>query len=76
MRFDFEGFHIDCRARHDDTDGLYYAQAKITCIPSDEDRHVEHHESGDIDSFNNEGDAMACARAWAMDWCRGHDRRA
>ena len=73
MRFDFEGFHIDCSRRHGE-DGLYHAQARIARIPSGDDRHVEHHESGDIDSFANEGDAIACARAWAMDWC--HDHRA
>jgi hypothetical protein len=35
--------------------------------------HGEKHESGDIDAFDNDGDAIACARAWALDWCREQD---
>lgn len=70
MRFDYERYHIDCRSRHDQ-DGLYYAQARITRMPADDDGgHGEKHESGDIDAYDNDGDAIACARAWALDWCR------
>jgi len=72
MRFDYKGFHIDCRSRHDQ-DGLYYAQARIIRIPTMADTHPEKHESGDIDAFDNDGDAIACARAWALDWCHGHE---
>jgi hypothetical protein len=76
MRFDYEGFHIDCRSRHDN-DGLYYAQARITHVithvPSKGDASIQRHESGDIDAFDNDGDAIACARAWALDWCREHE---
>jgi hypothetical protein len=74
MRFDYMGFHIDCRSRHDQ-DGLYYAQARVIRIPSADDAHAhpEKNESGDIDAFDNDGDAVACARAWALDWCDGHE---
>ena len=72
MRFDYKGFHIDCRSRHDQ-DGLYYAQARVIRIPTTADAHPEKHESGDIDAFNNDGDAIACARAWALDWCHEHE---
>lgn len=72
MLFDFEGFHIDCRS-HLGNDGLFYAQARITRIAADGKGIVEKHESGDIDGFDNDGDAMACARAWALDWCREHE---
>jgi hypothetical protein len=68
MRFDYKGFHIDCRSRHDQ-DGLYYAQARMIRMPTTDDAHPEKHESGDIDAFDNDGDAIACARAWALDWC-------
>jgi len=72
MRFDHKGFHIDCRSRHDQ-DGLYYAQARIIRIPATADTHPEKHESGDIDAFDNDSDAIACARAWALDWCHEHE---
>jgi hypothetical protein len=72
MRFDYKGFHIDCRSRHDQ-DGLYYAQARMIRMPAADDAHPEKHESGDIDAFDNEGDAIACARAWALDWCDEHE---
>jgi hypothetical protein len=72
MRFDYKGFHIDCRSRHDQ-DGLYYAQARLIRVPAEGDAHPEKHESGDIDAFDNDGDAVACARAWALDWCDAHE---
>jgi hypothetical protein len=72
MRFDYKGFHIDCRSRHDQ-DGRYYAQARVIRIPTTADAHPEKHESGDIDAFDNDGDAIACARAWALDWCHEHE---
>jgi hypothetical protein len=72
MRFDYESYHIDCRSRHGQ-DGLYYAQARITRTPVEGGVHGEKHESGDIDAFDNDGDAIACARAWALDWCREQD---
>ena len=73
MRFDYKGFHIDCRSRHDH-DGLYYAQARLIRMPTTGEGHPEKHESGDIDAFDNDGDAIACARAWAwaLDWCEAH----
>lgn len=73
MRFDYKGFHIDCRSRHDQ-DGLYYAQARMIRMPAADAAHAEKHESGDIDAFDNDGDAIACpARAWALDWCDQHE---
>ena len=71
MRFDYEGFHVDCRSRHDQ-DGLFYTQAHITKAPAKGRGHPERHESGDIDAFDNDSDAIACARAWAIDWCSEH----
>ena len=60
MHFDYKGFHIDCRARHDD-DGHYVAQAKLTRAATS-NTPAEVHQSGDIDSFVDESDAMTCAR--------------
>lgn len=73
MRFDYEGFHVDCRSRHDE-DGLFYAQARITraLVEGDVTGFNEKIESGDIDGFDNNGDGLACARAWAQDWCDAH----
>lgn len=68
MQFDYKVFHIDCRARRAD-DGHYVARARITrSSGSDEDR-VEAHDSGDIDSFVDEADAISCAKIWAIEWC-------
>jgi hypothetical protein len=67
MQFDYRHFHIDCRARHAE-DGLYYACAKITRVPRRNQARLSH-ESGDIDSFANEADALCCARSWAIEWC-------
>ncbi|CAB3789149.1 hypothetical protein [Paraburkholderia fynbosensis] len=67
MQFDYRHFHIDCRARHAE-DGAYYARARITRVPQKKE-HVQSHDSGDIDSFANEADAIACARSWAIEWC-------
>ncbi|MFM0737367.1 hypothetical protein PQQ51_09010 [Paraburkholderia xenovorans] len=67
MQFDYRHFHIDCRARHAD-EGVYYARARITRVPQASER-FQSHESGDIDSFSNEADAISCARSWAMAWC-------
>ncbi|CAH2901396.1 MULTISPECIES: hypothetical protein [Paraburkholderia] len=67
MQFDYKHFHIDCRARHAD-EGVYYARAKITRIPR-KNEHFRSHDSGDIDAFSNEADAIACARSWAIEWC-------
>ncbi|WP_345815036.1 hypothetical protein AAGS40_22290 [Paraburkholderia sp. PREW-6R] len=67
MQFDYRHFHIDCRARHAD-EGVYYARARITRIPRKHE-HVQSHDSGDIDSFPNEADAISCARSWAVEWC-------
>jgi hypothetical protein len=70
MQFDYKAFHIDCRARSVDGGG-YAARVRITRRPgSDEDR-VETHESGDIDRFVDEADAISCAKAWAIRWCDG-----
>jgi hypothetical protein len=66
MHFDYKGFHIDCRARHD-VDGHYVAQAKLT-RPAAANAPAEVHQSGDIDSFVDESDAMTCARTWAIEW--------
>jgi hypothetical protein len=49
-------------------DGLYYARAKIVHAPQN-NRHPQSHDSGDIDSFSNEADAISCAKSWAMEWC-------
>jgi hypothetical protein len=68
MRFDYQAFHIDCRARHDE-DGLFYARARITRAPADSRTHGETFESGDLDGFTHEADAVACARSWAIEWC-------
>ena len=67
MQFDYRHFHIDCRARHAQ-DGLYYARAKITRVPR-KNEHVQSHDSGDIDAFANEADAISCAKSWAIEWC-------
>lgn len=67
MQFDYRHFHIDCRARHDD-DGLYYARAKITRVPR-KNEHVQSHDSGDIDAFSDQADAISCAKSWAIEWC-------
>lgn len=67
MRFDYRTFHIDCTARHDE-DGNYHAHARVTRAPEDA-LHVEIYESGDLDSFSSEADALHCARAWAIEWC-------
>jgi hypothetical protein len=68
MRFDYRTFHIDCTARHDD-DGSYYAHARISRAPDEAARHVEVFESGDLDGFASEWDAVHCARSWAIEWC-------
>lgn len=68
MRFDYKTFHIDCIARHD-RDGRFYAHARITRAPGERTPHVEVFESGDLDAFESEWDAVHCARAWAIDWC-------
>ncbi|KIG10693.1 hypothetical protein [Caballeronia concitans] len=68
MRFDYKHFHIDCTARHDE-DGRFYAHARITSAPNEYTPHVEVHDSGDLDSFANEWDALNCARSWAIEWC-------
>ncbi|MDR6422126.1 hypothetical protein J2801_004417 [Paraburkholderia phenoliruptrix] len=67
MQFDYRHFHIDCRARHAD-EGVYYARARITRIPQ-KNEHFQSHDSGDIDAFSNEADAISCARLWAIEWC-------
>ncbi|WP_027800876.1 hypothetical protein [Paraburkholderia dilworthii] len=67
MQFDYKHFHIDCRARHAD-EGVYYARARITRIPRKNER-FQSHDSGDIDAFTNEADAISCARSWALQWC-------
>jgi len=67
MQFDYRHFHIDCRARHAE-DGYYYARARITHVPQD-NGHYRSHDSGDIDAFSNEADAISCAKSWAMEWC-------
>jgi hypothetical protein len=68
MQFKYKTFHVDCRARRA-SDGHYVARARIARGPgSDEDR-VETHDSGDIDFFVDEADAISCAKAWAIEWC-------
>lgn len=67
MHFDYKGFHIDCRARHAE-DGHYLAQAKITRVAT-RTQPGETYQSGDIDSFVDESDAVSCAKAWAIEWC-------
>ncbi|MBC8750071.1 MULTISPECIES: hypothetical protein [Paraburkholderia] len=70
MQFDYRHFHIDCRARHAQ-DGVYYARAKITRVPRRNEAFEAFvsHDSGDIDGFANEADAICCARSWAIEWC-------
>ncbi|MFL9889831.1 hypothetical protein [Paraburkholderia sp. RL17-381-BIF-C] len=67
MQFDYRHFHIDCRARHAE-DGLYHARAKITHVPQ-KNEHVRSYDSGDIDAFSSEADAISCAKSYAMEWC-------
>jgi hypothetical protein len=31
--------------------------------------HVRSHDSGDIDAFSSEADAISCAKSYAMEWC-------
>jgi hypothetical protein len=69
MQFDYKEFHIDCRARSVDDGRGYIARARITRRPGSDDDRVETHESGDIDRFANEADAISCAKAWAIHWC-------
>jgi hypothetical protein len=68
LRFDYRTFHIDCTARHDE-DGLFQAHARITCPPDDRSLHVQVFDSGELDSFATESDALQCARSWAIEWC-------
>ncbi|MFM0322682.1 hypothetical protein [Caballeronia glebae] len=68
MRFDYKTFHIDCTAHHAE-DGNYYAHARITRSPEQHTAHVEAFESGELDAFTTESDAVHCARAWAIEWC-------
>lgn len=74
MRFDYKTFHIDCTARHD-RDGSYYAHARITRVPGEretqetQEAQLQNFESGDLDAFASESDAVHCARSWAIEWC-------
>ncbi|CAE6838151.1 hypothetical protein R75465_06587 [Paraburkholderia aspalathi] len=68
MQFEYKAFHIDCRA-HRASDGHYVARARITRGPRNDEDRVETHDSGDIDSFVDEADAISCAKAWATEWC-------
>jgi hypothetical protein len=68
MRFDYKTFHIDCTAHHGQ-DGRYYAQARITRSSHEDTARVEAFESGELDAFTTESDAVHCARAWAIEWC-------
>ncbi|MCG7401131.1 MULTISPECIES: hypothetical protein [Caballeronia] len=68
MRFDYKTFHIDCTAHHDE-DGSYYAHARITRPADERTAHAEVFESGELDAFASESDAVHCARAWAVEWC-------
>ncbi|WP_409015138.1 hypothetical protein [Caballeronia sp. LZ001] len=68
MRFDYRSFHIDCTAPHDE-DGNYQAHARITRASEDDTAHVEVFDSGDLDSFQSQADALHCARSWAIEWC-------
>ncbi|MDR5836738.1 hypothetical protein [Caballeronia sp. LZ034LL] len=68
MRFDYKTFHIDCTARHDE-DGGFYAHARITRADGEPAAQLEIFDSGDLDTFANESDALHCARAWAIEWC-------
>jgi hypothetical protein len=68
MRFDYRIFHIDCTARHDE-DGAYYAHARISHVPDERTPKLEVFDSGDLDGFPNEWDALHCARSWAIAWC-------
>ncbi|RDJ98177.1 hypothetical protein [Paraburkholderia lacunae] len=67
MQFDYKAFQIDCRARRTE-DGHYFARARIMRAPTGDER-SETHDSGDIDSFVDEDDAISCAKAWAIEWC-------
>jgi len=68
MQFEYKAFHIDYRTRPA-SDGHHVARARITRgARSDEDR-VQTHDSGDIDSFVDEADAISCAKAWVIEWC-------
>jgi hypothetical protein len=44
------------------------SRSRITRAPTADDRN-ETHDSGDIDSFVGEDDAISCAKAWAIEWC-------
>ncbi|MGF6792844.1 uncharacterized protein YceH (UPF0502 family) [Paraburkholderia sp. 35.1] len=68
MQYEYGTFHIDCRA-HRANDGRYVARARISRRPGDAEDRVETHDSGDIDSFADEADAISCAKAWAIKWC-------
>jgi hypothetical protein len=68
MQFDYRHFHIDCRARHAD-EGVFFARARITRPSRRKNEHAQLHDSGDIDSFPSEADAISCARSWAIEWC-------
>jgi hypothetical protein len=65
MQYAYETFHIDCRARRAN-DGRYRARDGISRGPGDEEDRVETHDSGDIDSFADDADAISRAKAWAM----------
>lgn len=73
MQFEYKAFHVDCRARRTG-DGLYIARARITRRPGSDDDRVERHDSGDINSFIDEADAIACAKAWAVEWCNENQK--
>lgn len=64
MQFEYNAFHLDSRTRRA-SDGRYVVRARITRGPGSEEDRVETHDSGDIDSFVDEADAISCA----IEWC-------
>ncbi|WP_118182973.1 hypothetical protein [Paraburkholderia phosphatilytica] len=71
MQFVYKRFHIDCHPRHGD-DGAWYARARITHAASRGTSLPATCDSGEIDAFASQSDAIECAHAWAVGWCDGH----
>jgi hypothetical protein len=71
MQFVYKRFHIDCRPSHDGA-GTWYARARITHAVNRGAVLPTLYDSGEIDAFASQSDAIDCAHAWAVVWCDGH----
>jgi hypothetical protein len=74
MGFNFRTFHVELRCDAD-REGLYVARAIVT-TPGTLRRHPSVFDSEAIARFESHGDAVACARSWAIEYCEHHRRPA